>query len=137
MALAGTQTSDAPDYRNRLVFDTIRHQLPVIVIVGVLGLLAGFAFSLIHPPVYTSSASVLINPLEGNPYSPDSQGDSLVALETEAQIVSSDEVTKETAALLKDGSTLDLLQKGVSALVQPNTQIIQSPSSTGSSTRTT
>ena len=31
-----TQTSDAPDYRNRLVFDTIRHQLPVIVIVGVL-----------------------------------------------------------------------------------------------------
>ena len=97
----------------------------MIVIVGVLGLLAGFAFSLIHPPVYTSSASVLINPLEGNPYSPDSQGDSLVALETEAQIVSSDEVTKETAALLKDGSTLDELQKGVSALVQPNTQIIQ------------
>ncbi len=125
MALAGTQTPDAPDYRNRLVFDTIRHQLPVIVIVGVLGLLAGFAFSLAHPPVYTSSASVLINPLEGNPYSPDSQGDSLVALETEAQIVSSDEVTKETAALLKDGSTLDVLQKGVSALVQPNTQIIQ------------
>ena len=125
MALAATQTPDAPDYRNRLVFDTIRHQLPVIVIVGVLGLLAGFAFSLIHPPVYTSSASVLINPLEGNPYSPDSQGDSLVALETEAQIVSSDEVTKETAALLKDGSTLDELQKGVSALVQPNTQIIQ------------
>ena len=113
------------EYRNQVLLDSVRHHVPLILVLTLLGLLLGLGVSLVRPPVYTTSASVLVNPLDGNPYSPENQGDSLVSLETEAQIVSSDAVTTQTAATLGDDPDPATLQRNVTAVVPPNTQIIE------------
>ncbi len=46
------------------------------------------------PAPYKATATVLVSPLEGNPYSPDGRGDDLVNLQTEAQLVTTDRVSK-------------------------------------------
>ncbi|MGH3317491.1 MAG: hypothetical protein ACRDO0_15225 [Nocardioidaceae bacterium] len=119
------QAGDATGARTGLVRDALRHQALLIIAFGLLGLLAGLAFTAARPSTYISTANVLVNPVEGNAFAPDDESDALVSLETEAQIVSSDVVTNLAQTRLPDPPITSVLQDGVSVVVPPNTQILQ------------
>ncbi len=119
------QAGDTTGARTGLVRDALRHQMLLIIAFGLLGLLAGLAFTAARPSTYLSTANVLVNPVEGNAFAPDDESDALVSLETEAQIVSSDVVTNMARTRLPDPPITSDLQGGVSIVVPPNTQILQ------------
>lgn len=93
------------------------------VILGVLGAVAGAAVGFRLAAVHTATASVLVNPLSGNPYSPTGSGTALVNLETEAQLVRSTDVV--SAVQQKTGvADAAALGSGLSVTVPSNTQIL-------------
>ncbi|MFB9313992.1 hypothetical protein [Nocardioides plantarum] len=69
-----------------------------------------------------ATAVILLNPLQGNPFSPDARGDDLVNLETEAQLVTSDSVLDKLAATLPRAPVVT--GDDVSVAVPPNTQLL-------------
>jgi polysaccharide biosynthesis transport protein len=114
------------EYRARLMGDALRRQSLLIVVAAVVGALLGYGASVARPGSYVATATVLINPLSGNPYSPGVTGqDSLVSIETESKVASSDSVSAIVANKLGQGAQLSKLEKGVSVSVPANTQIIE------------
>jgi Mrp family chromosome partitioning ATPase/capsular polysaccharide biosynthesis protein len=94
-----------------------------IMLTGLLGLTLGLVGGVLMPATYTSSASVLITPLEGNPYSPVGRGDDLVNIGTEAQLAQTDAVAKLVRAKLRRGDPATLRTQ-VSVENPGNTQIL-------------
>ncbi len=97
----------------------------LVILAGVLlGAAVGLGVGVRTAETYTARATVLVSPLDGNPYSPNGNGEDLVNLETEAQLAASVAVA---AVVAKDvgassaGALLDDLQVDVPS----NTQIIQ------------
>ncbi|MEP7089088.1 MAG: hypothetical protein ABI776_03180 [Nocardioidaceae bacterium] len=103
----------------------------VIVVLTVLGAAAGFALGSRSADRFTAEASVLVAPLTGNPYSPNGNGDDLVNLETEAQLVSSDTVAAKVVTELGGLTTREALD-GLSVTVPANTQILVVDQTAGS-----
>ncbi|GAA1478319.1 hypothetical protein GCM10009623_27650 [Nocardioides aestuarii] len=104
----------------------VRHHLVLVVVCALLGGALGWAWLAAAPPTYTSTATVLVNPADGNPYSssPSSvRQDEATSLETEAQVAGSVEVLSEVA----DDTQVPLaqLERGVAVTVPPNTQVLQ------------
>ena len=103
-----------------------RHHLAVVLVCLVLGGLAGYLYAAGTPKTYLSSAKVLVNPSVGNPFVPTPAAvrqDELTSLETEAQVVRSDEVLGVVAAQVPTVS-LTTLQRQVQVLVPANTQVL-------------
>jgi len=67
---------------------------------------------------------MLINPSEGNPYAPSGRTDDLTSLETEARLVSADDVLRAAASDL-EGMTPERLRSELDVQVPVNTQILQ------------
>lgn len=98
---------------------------PLILGLALVGALIGGVLGLGSTEKRTATASVLVYPLDGNPFYPGTRGEQLVNLTTEAEVVRSDSVAK--AVIDRLGSTesvSDLLGK-VSTNVPTNTQIVQ------------
>lgn len=99
--------------RSGLVGGMIRRRWRLLAVGVVVGLLMGFAAVTLQPAKYTSQASLYLNPLIGNPYAPatgTARSDQLVALQTEASLLSTPEVadlakTSSTVTLPKDAET--------------------------------
>ena len=84
----------------------MRNQIAVVAVGLVLGTVAGFVLASLSQATYMSTTRVLVNPAIGNPYSPTPASvrqDELTSLETEAQMVRSDEVL---ATVVGDDSTM-------------------------------
>ena len=64
-----------------------------------MGAALGVAAGLRRAEEHSATSSILVSPLEGNPFSPSGRGDDLVNLETEAQLVGSDPVAREVSAM--------------------------------------
>ena len=92
---------------------------------GGLGAAAGVAWGDRQERTHEATAVILLNPTEGNPFSPDgSAGADLVNLETEAQLVVSDEVGR--LVMDRRGGESPAAELGdVAAEVPPNTQLIE------------
>lgn len=92
---------------------------------GLAGALAGAGVGLLRPPASTASATILLNPLDGNPFSTSTRGDNLANLETEAQLVTSQDVVQRVIA--STGTTLDVevLVGAVEVGVPTNTQLME------------
>lgn len=89
------------------------------VVLGAAGAWAGAKRDALHQ----ATATILVNPLEGNPFSPDGR-DGLVNLETEARLVTADAVARAvTKKLALDDP--DSALTGVSVEVPPNTQLLK------------
>ena len=101
-----------------------RRRFLAIVLLGlVLGAIAGTVLGLSRGDRYTATSVVLLAPLNGNPYSLEGNGDELLNLETEAQLVRSDVVARAVAEKV-DADPLGVLG-GLDVEVPPNTQIIR------------
>ncbi|MFN8188929.1 MAG: hypothetical protein U0R78_00590 [Nocardioidaceae bacterium] len=86
------------------------------------GALAGTAAALL-PVSYIATATVLVQPLDGNSYSPDGAGSDPTRLETEAQ-VTSDVIVQ--CATRRPRPTRSTPHQGFGvAIIPTNTQIIQ------------
>jgi polysaccharide biosynthesis transport protein len=116
---------DEPGPRGGLALAALRHHVGLLLVLGCVGLAAGAAVGEVRPATYTATASVLVNPVEGSSYAPQDEEDSLTSLETEAQIVRSDAVTRLALARLPGRATLGELRDGVGVVVPENTQIMQ------------
>jgi len=118
-------STSEPIARSRLGLGAaLRPHLLLIAVLGVLfGALAGTAAALL-PAEYVATGKVLIQPLVGNPYSPDTAGSDLTRLETEAQVVSSDVIVDAVRDDLPSGHAVNLTQ-GLIVSIPANTQIIQ------------
>lgn len=104
---------------------TIRGPLLLVVALTAIGAVLGGTLTTLTPSQFTVQTKVLVQPLEGNPYSPNAQGSDLTTLETEAQVVISDVVQGDAADELRDRYPDLDLTRGVSATVIPNSQIVQ------------
>ncbi|WP_168221062.1 tyrosine-protein kinase domain-containing protein [Actinomadura sp. WMMA1423] len=107
------------DAQGGQLFSLVRRYLGALVVLALLGTGAGVALELAVPPPFKATATVLVSPLEGNPYSPEGRGDDLVNLQTEAQLVATDSVAKIVERKLGREAQGDI---GVS--VPPNTQVL-------------
>jgi succinoglycan biosynthesis transport protein ExoP len=102
-----------------------RAHIPLIVITTVLGLALGFLASTQLSSSATATTTILLNPLDGNPFYPSTRGEQLVNLGTEAEALRSDAVANMVKSAT--GSDLDAadLLAGVSVSNPPNTQILE------------
>lgn len=73
----------------------------------------------------SATAVVLLQPAEGNAFTPEGQGDALVNLETEAQLVTSDAVGRAVMHTLGLSGDPQTVLGGVSVVVPTNTQLLQ------------
>lgn len=97
----------------------------LVLLTGLLlGAAAGLAVATRLADTYTAQASVLVSPLDGNPYSPNGNGQDLVNLETEAELAASDAVAEVVAEDVRAPSVSRLLN-GLEIDVPPNTQIVE------------
>ncbi len=104
---------------------TSRRFSALVILAGLLlGAAVGLALGVRTAGTYTARATVLVSPLDGNPYSPNGNGEDLVNLETEAQLAASlavaDLVAKDVGAP-SAGRLLDDLKVEVPS----NTQIVE------------
>jgi hypothetical protein len=88
------------------------------------GLAGGLLVPAALPGGYQATTSVLVHPLEGNPYGPSTQGSDLVNLETEAQVAGSDAVVAAVEDQLADGTGRSDLARGIQVTVGSNTQVL-------------
>ena len=100
----------------------LRRYLALALALVLAGGLAGAAWALWRPA--QAEVSVLVNPTEGNPYNPSESGQELVNLETEAQLVPSDQVAAQVAERLGSSLTPQQLLNSLAVSVSPNSQIL-------------
>ena len=110
----------------------LRRSAILILVLVATGTALGVAAGLRRAEDHTARATILVSPLDGNPFYPSGRGDDLINLETEAQLVSSDSVANAVAERIGDpGSASDLLS-GLDVSVPANTQILNISYTAGS-----
>ncbi|MEV0004474.1 Wzz/FepE/Etk N-terminal domain-containing protein [Micromonospora sp. NPDC050980] len=100
----------------------LRRRWWILLLATVLGLAGGLAVSQLQESRYTSTTSLLVRPLgtgaESNP-------NTKVNLDTEAQVVRSLVVAERAKGLMKVDTAADEMVKSVTVMVPPNSQILQ------------
>lgn len=105
----------------------LRRRWKLLVVGTLLGVLAGVGAAWMLPTTYTSQASLILNPVIGNPFEPGtglSRTDELAALQTEVSLVTGADV----AELAVQNSTLplpDSPEANVTARSPSNSQVLQ------------
>ena len=99
--------------------------LALTIVLALAGASLGFAVGTLRSESVVARATVLLAPLEGNPFSPGVSGEDLTNLLTEAELVSSDAVAQMSAEKLDAQIGPEKLRDGLSVTVPPNTQILE------------
>jgi polysaccharide biosynthesis transport protein len=114
------------DVQGHIVKDAARHHWRLIaLVVIVLGAAAG-AYLFSRPPTYSSTVTVLLRPIIGNALMPTAQNSSqstTVAMQTEANLVTSQAVTARVISTL--GPSRPLGNAQVTAVAPANSQIVR------------
>ncbi|GAA3127950.1 hypothetical protein GCM10010466_18420 [Planomonospora alba] len=119
--MAGGQVTP---FRSQLLAQTLRYRKGLITVCALLGAVLGVGAAQLVPQSYTASATVLIIPLSGNPYSTEGRGDDLINLASETQLVTADTVMDRVASALGEDADRDTLPDQVKVEVPPNTQTL-------------
>jgi capsular polysaccharide biosynthesis protein len=117
---------DFQDRRGNLLRDTVRHNWILILVCMLVGAVAGVGLSFARPEKYTSSTTLLINPIVGNPYTPESNSDVLEMLQTEAVAVTSQDTVEQVVNDLGISNLEPVrVRQQTRVSVPPNTQALQ------------
>src|SRR4051794_14688636 len=103
----------------------VRSHLPLIVATTLVGVLLGFLASTKLNQSASATTSVLLNTLDGNPFSASTNGQQLINLETEAQALQSDAVAKMVATATHTRTSAAELLANLSVTNPPNTQVLE------------
>jgi polysaccharide biosynthesis transport protein len=106
------------DAQGRLTGVARRH-LKLIGSLAALAMVIGVASGLLLPASSKATATVLISPLDGNPYSTNGRGDDLTNLQSEAALVQADAVEQVVRQKLRSAD-----RSRVRVTVPPNTQVL-------------
>lgn len=98
---------------------------PVLLVGALVGAVGGWAAGTTVQDNRSATASVLLNPLEGNPFYPSARGEQLVNLATEAQVLGSNRVASSVIDRTGAQITPQEMLEGVSTSVPANTQIVE------------
>jgi Mrp family chromosome partitioning ATPase len=118
--------------RRAALVAALRHSAALLLVLTLSGAALGVAAGLQRADQRTAEASILVSPLDGNPFSPTGRGDDLVNLETEAQLVSSETVARDVATRVGESETASTMLSGLSVSVPANTQILRITYTAGS-----
>lgn len=119
------QIGDFQDRRSTLLRDSIRYHWPIIVFAALIGTGLGVALVFLKPASFSSSTTVILNPISGNPYTPTSDSDTLEMLQTEAVAVTSQDTAQAVINELNLDITKEELQRQATVAVPPNTQVLE------------
>lgn len=100
-------------------------RLPIVALLLVIGTGLGYLASTQQPATYTATATVLVEPAEGNPYAPGTRGQNLANLGTEAELVSSDAVAQLAKTTLRSNASVASLVEQLSVSNPPNSQVLE------------
>ncbi len=105
----------------------LRRRWWVVVLGALVGLGLAAAFLLVAPRTYISTASVLVNPIGGELDNAveGARTNSLVNLDTEAQLVTSQAVSSRAKVILQTREIVGQLVQNVSVEVPPNTNVLR------------
>ncbi|HZC27177.1 MAG TPA: Wzz/FepE/Etk N-terminal domain-containing protein [Actinopolymorphaceae bacterium] len=107
------------------VSNALRRHLFLILVMVLVGAAVGVGVALRQGIQYTATATILVNPLDGNPFAPDGRGEQLVNLETEAQLVSTEGVAALVIKKLHSKLGADRLLELVEVENPTNTQVLR------------
>ena len=110
--------------RRAALVAALRRSAILILVLAATGTALGVAAGLRRAEDHTARASILVSPLDGNPYNTTGRGDDLINLETEAQVVRSDPVARAVAEQIGDPAEPSDMLSGLTVSVPPNTQIL-------------
>jgi capsular polysaccharide biosynthesis protein len=113
------------DRRSDLLRATIKHNWFIIIVCMALGATAGYFLAQARPAQYSSSTTVLVNAIVGNPYTPDSNSDTLEMLQTEAVAVTSQASLEEVIDNLDLNLEPGMLRNRTTVTIPPNTQAMK------------
>ena len=103
----------------------LRRGLVLTIVLCILGAVAGALVGQRMSTVLVANATILVNPLDGNPFSTKGSGDDLENLETEAQLIRSDDVARMVQKREAKATPISEILNGLEVSVPPNTQILQ------------
>jgi succinoglycan biosynthesis transport protein ExoP len=116
-------TGPAPG--TRFTWSGLARRLPIVALLLVIGTGLGFLGARQQPATYTATATVLVEPADGNPYAPGTRGQNLANLGTEAQLVSSDAVAQIAKTSLRSNATVAALVEQLTVTTPPNSQVLE------------
>jgi Mrp family chromosome partitioning ATPase len=116
---------DFQDRRGNLLRDAVRFNWWIIAIFMIAGLILGSLFAYVRPPKYSASEVLILNQIVGNPYTPNSNSDTLEMLQTEAASVTSEEVLTKVVNQTGVDLTTAAIRSRTKVSVPPNTQALQ------------
>lgn len=105
---------------------SLRRRWPLVVVAALLGCAGGVGLGRVASPTYSSSTSVFLEPVAGNPLdgtSPSNAQQLVVAMQTEASLVTAPDVLARASKMI--GHRLAPGTTQVTASVPTNTQIVQ------------
>ncbi|TWD83276.1 subunit length determinant protein [Kribbella amoyensis] len=100
-------------------------RLPIVVLLAAVGTALGLLGARQQPASYTATATVLVEPADGNPYAPGTRGQNLANLGTEAQLVSSDAVAQIAKTSLRSNASVAALVEQLAVTTPPNSQVLE------------
>jgi succinoglycan biosynthesis transport protein ExoP len=112
----------------------LRRGLVLTVALCILGAVVGALVGQRISTVLVANATILVNPLDGNPFSTKGRGDDLENLETEAQLIQSNNVARMVQKREGRATPIPEILAGLEVSVPPNTQILDIEYSSRSST---
>jgi polysaccharide biosynthesis transport protein len=104
---------------------SLRRSAAYVLVLALAGAALGGAAGFRRAATHSAEATILVTPLDGNPFSPTGAGDDLVNLETEAQLVASDTIARQVADQTSPGVSVADVLLGLTVTVPTNTQILQ------------
>jgi polysaccharide biosynthesis transport protein len=103
----------------------LRRGLVVTVLLCIVGGVAGALVGERMSTVQVANATILLNPLDGNPFSTKGRGDDLENLKTEAQLIQSNDVALMVQKREGKNTPIPDILAGLEVSVPPNTQILE------------
>src|SRR5829696_9237733 len=103
----------------------LRRGLILTVVLCIVGAAVGALVGQRMSTVLVANATILVNPLDGNPFSTKGSGDDLENLETEAQLIQSNDVARMVQKREGKAAPIPDILAGLEVSVPPNTQILE------------
>lgn len=103
----------------------IKHGAALTIGLALAGALAGTGIGLSRTDTSVAEATIMINPLDGNPFSTSGRGDDPINLITEAELIRSDAVVRRVQESLDDSTPPARVLSQLSISVPANSQILE------------